>query len=373
MGRKANGEGSIHYRSGDGRWAASLSLGDGRRKHFLGKTRQEVATKLAAAQRSRQEGLPVTDDRLTAGRYLADWLETARSYLRPRTWTRYEELLRLHVLPAIGSMRLARVGPQELQALYGRALANGLSPTTVRQLHAVLHKSLKQAVAWGNVARNAADYVQQPRATRREMKTLTPGEVRRLFEAAEGTKLEALFVLAATSGMRQGELLGLRWEDVDLDTAKARVRRSLQRCRQGFVFAEPKSDRSRRQVLLADVAVSALRRHRVAQTEERLRRGPAWEDCDLVFTNASGRPIEVTNLTLRHFRPLLAKAGLPLIRFHDLRHTAATLMLAQNVNPKIVSEMLGHSQISITMDLYQHVTETMQREAARAIDAILRA
>lgn len=372
MGRRANGEGSVYQRKDD-RWAASMSLGDGRRKHFLGKSRHEVAAKLAAAQRSRQQGLPVPNDKLRAGEYLRDWLETARSYLRPRTWTRYEELLRLHALPAIGSMRLTRVGSQEVQMLYSRALAKGLSATTVRQLHAVLHKALKQAVGWGIVARNAADYVQAPRATRREMRVLNSEEVRRFIDAATGTRLEALFVLAVTSGMREGELLALRWKDVDLDSSKLLVRATLQRRRGEFAFVEPKTARSRRQVLLSELAVSALRRHRRRQAEERLRRGAERQDLDLVFANDVGGPIEVTNLTRRHYRPLLVAAGLPVIRFHDLRHTAATLMLAQNVNPKIVSEMLGHSQISITMDLYQHVTETMQRDAARAIDAILRA
>ena len=171
--------------------------------------------------------------------------------------------------------------------------------------------------------------------------------------------------------MRMGELLALSWRDVDLEGATLQVKATLQRTRDGFTFAEPKPARSRRQVALTIAAVASLKRHRVVQAEERLRLGIAWEENDLVFANEVGRPIEAANLRNRYFWRLLERAGLPRIRFHDLRHTAATLMLGQGVHPKVVSEMLGHSQISITLDLYSHVTPTMQREAAEAMDAAL--
>ncbi len=172
--------------------------------------------------------------------------------------------------------------------------------------------------------------------------------------------------------MRQGELLALRWRHVDLEARTVQVRATLQRADDGFTFAEPKTAHSRRQVALTKTAIVALRRHRGLQLEERLRLGTAWEDNDLVFANEVGRPIEATNLIRRSFHPLLERAGLPRIRFHDLRHTAATLMLGRSVHPKVVAEMLGHSQIAVTLDLYSHVTPTMQREATAALDAVLR-
>jgi integrase len=203
------------------------------------------------------------------------------------------------------------------------------------------------------------------------MATLSPEQARALLETAEGDRLEALYVLALSTGMRQGELLGLRWRNVDLDGGSLQVRATLQRTRDGFTFSEPKTARSCRQVTLTKQAVEALRGHRSRQVEERLQMGGAWEDNGLVFANEVGRPIEAGNLIRRSFHPLLERAGLPKGRFHDLRHTAATLALGKGVHPKIVAEMLGHSQIAVTLDLYSHVTPTMQRQAADALEAVL--
>lgn len=369
MAKRANSEGSI-YRRQDGRWCASVTLADGRRRSFYGKTRAEVGQKLILALKAQQDGMPIPGDRLTVGHYLQQWLESARPSLRPRTWTRHEQYVRLHAIPHVGKLPLARLGPQHLQRLYAEKLEAGLSPTSVAHLHAVLHRALVQATRWGLTARNVAALVSPPRVKRLEMRTLSPEQVNTLLEAARGDRLEALYVLAVTTGMRQGELLALRWRDVNLDAGTLQVTATLQQ--HSLALTEPKTVASRRQVLLTKAAIAALRRHRVAQTEERLRLGPAWEDSDLVFANEVGRPVDARNLMRRSFYPLLAKAGLPQVRFHDLRHTAATLMLAQGVHPKIASEMLGHSQVAITLNLYSHVTPTMQRQAVDAMDAILR-
>jgi integrase len=203
------------------------------------------------------------------------------------------------------------------------------------------------------------------------MKTLSPEQARTFLQAADGDPLEALYFLALTTGMRQGELLALHWRDVNLDASSLQVRGSLQRTEGGLTVMEPKTPSSRRQVALTRSAVDTLRQHRVAQTEERLRLGPAWEDSGLVFCNEAGRPIDATGMVARSFLRLLRRADLPRIRFHDLRHSAATLLLGQGVHPKIVSEMLGHSQIAITLDLYSHVTPTMQRQATEAMEAVL--
>jgi len=221
------------------------------------------------------------------------------------------------------------------------------------------------------VYRNVAELVTPPRAPRYEMQVLDVKQSRALLRAADGDRLEALYVLALTTGMRQGELLALRWRDVDFQSAALSVRGSLSRSSAGLTVVEPKTAGSRRHIPLGTIAVDALRRHRVSQAAERLLRGPGWMDNDLVFANEVGKPIEASNLRRRSFEPLLKKAGVPRIRFHDLRHSAATLLLSQGSHPKVVSERLGHSRVSITLDLYSHVTPTLQREAALAFDALM--
>ena len=370
MAKRANSEGSV-YRRADGRWVAAVSLEGGRRKFFYGKTRAEVSRQLVAALKARQDGLPLPAERQTVGQYLTAWLEdSVRSAVRQTTYENYSATLRKHVLPEIGSIRLARLSPQDLSRLYGRMLSRGLSARTVRLAHAILHKALAQAVRWNLVARNAADAVDPPRLSRHEPRILTPEQASRLMAVAKEDRLYALYVLALMTGLRQAELLGLRWSDVDLDAATLTVRQQAIRTSSGWGFTEPKTARGRRLVTLPALAVAALREHRREQARERLAMGAAWEDNDLVFTNQLGRPIEKQNLTRRSFRPLLERAGLPRIRFHDLRHSAATLLLQQGVHPKVVQERLGHSTISVTMDIYSHVMPTLQREAAQQLDRL---
>ena len=368
--RRANGEGSIYKRS-DGRWCATVSVDGGRRKSFYGRRREDVALRLATALKARQDGLPVVGEQETLEHYLTKWLEGVGPSLRYKTSERYGQVVRLHVLRILGRIRLGRLGPEHLQRLYAQCLKAGLAPGTVRQIHAVIHHALRDALRWGMVARNVATLVSPPRQQRREIQALSAEQVRLLLEAAQGDPLEALYVLAVTTGMRRGEVMALRWQDVDLERATVQVRGSLQPTRDGPRIVEPKTAQSRRQVALTQRAVDAIRQHRVRQAEERLRAGPGWEDHDLVFPCGTGRPLNPTSLR-RSFMPLVRRAGLPPIRFHDLRHTAATLMLVQGVHPKVASEMLGHSNIAMTLDLYSHVTPTMQRQAAEALDAVLR-
>jgi integrase len=369
MGKRANGEGSIHQRK-DGRWASSISVGRGKRQHFLGHSRAEVSKKLTSALDEQEKGTLVTGPRQTVRQFFMQWLNAVRPSLRPRTFVRYEQFVRLHVVPDLGTLTLTKLAPQHLQMLYTSRLDAGLSPTTVNHLHALIHKALSNAVRWGAVNRNVADLVDPPRASHFEIATLTGEQARTFLDAATGSRLEALFVLAVTTGMRQGELLGLRWRDVDLDAAMLQIRGSMQATPDGLRIMEPKTAGSRRQVALSKQPVDALRRHRVTQAAERLRIGAAWENNELVFATESGRPMTASGLR-RCFEPLLKRAGLPRMRFHDLRHTSATLLLGRGIHPKVVSEMLGHTRISTTLDLYSHVSMTMQQQAAEAFDAIL--
>lgn len=376
--RRGNGEGSL-VRLADGRWQARLSL-DGKRKAFYATTRAEAARKLTAATRDRDKGLPVVGEKETTGVYLTRWLEATQPTIRPRSWDRYEELTRLHIAPTLGKVPLARLTPDQLQALYAQKLAEGLSPATVVKVHVVLRRALAQAERWGLVARNVAALVDRPRVARQEMQTLSPEEARKLLATAAGPGGyerqwwggEPFYRLALSTGLRLGELLALRWAEVKLDDAALHVTATLQQrtSKAAPAFTEPKTGKSRRQVLLTAPAVDSLRRHRARQVEERLKLGSAWEDHDLVFPNSVGSPQEAS-IVRRSFQALLARAGLPDIRVHDLRHTAATLLLGRGVHPKMVSEMLGHASIAITLDLYSHVTPTMHREAATVMESVL--
>lgn len=366
--RRANGEGTVRQRA-NGLWECRVTVA-GQRRSVYGKTQREALERRSEALRAAARAVPRGRERQTVQAFLAGWLEGTRSRLRPRTWVRYEQLVRVHIVPSIGTLALAALSPQDVERLYAQRLRAGAAPFTVRHVHEVLHRALEQATTWGEIGRNPASLVQRPVAPRREMATFDESQARSLLAAIAEDRLEALYVVAITTGMRQGELLALRWSDVDLERTTAAVRRSLQRTPEGPVFTPPKSARSRRQVLLTPTAIAALRRHRIRQAEDRLAAGSAWDDQELVFANTVGRPLDGPTVT-KAFQAALVRANLPRIRFHDLRHTAATLLLGRGIHPKIVSEQLGHSQIAITLDLYSHVTPTMQRDAAAAIESML--
>jgi integrase len=368
MRKRANGEGSV-YRIADDCWRGVVSFPDGLRKYVRGRTQHEVLSKLADLRRLREEGAPMPRDRETFGDLAAEWLETARMAVRPRTWERYEQYMRVHAVPVLGKIPLAKLQPVHLQRLYTRKLASGLSPTTVHHLHMAIHRALHQAVRWALISRNVAELVDPPRMARKEMHVLNHDEAQQLLRTLAGDRLEALCVLAITTGMREGELLALRWRHVDLERGVLAVLGTAQRIRaEGLVIRETKTARSRRQVVLSATALAALGRHRVLQATERLRAGDRWEDLDLVFPNRVGRIQEATTLLQEEFYPLLERAGLRRIRFHDLRHTAATLMLSRGVHPKVASDVLGHSTVGITLDHYSHVSDAMHRDAARRMD-----
>jgi integrase len=371
MPKRGQGEGSIYQRS-DGRWTAVISLDNGKRKSFYSKTRKEVQDKLVIALRDQQQGLPMAPEKQTLSQFLGVWLtDSVKPTVRPRTIESYSQLVRVHIVPdAIGRRVLARLSPQDLQAFLNGMLAKGLSPRTVQYLHAIIRSALNQALRWGFVARNVATLVDSPRVRRPEIKPLTPEQARCFLEVAKDDRLAALYAVAIALGLRQGEALGLRWQDVDLDGAMLRVSLALQRVNGKLQLVEPKTDRSRRSVPLPPVAVVALRQHRVHQLEERLLAGERWQNNGLVFTTTIGTPLDGHNVT-RQFKMLMDKAGLPPIRFHDLRHTCASLLLAQGLSPRLIMETLGHSQISLTMNTYSHVMPALQREAADKMQELL--
>jgi integrase len=372
MDNRGRGEGTIYHRP-DGRWSAQLRLEYGQRKTLYGRTRAEVQIKLRQLLRDREQGVVVGAPSISLGKYLARWLdEAARLKVRPRTFTGYSLNVR-RLDPLIGRIRLGQLTPQAIQGAYARLLAQGLAPSSVRQAHVVLHSALRQAVRWGMVGRNAADGVIVPRTEPSEMATLTSEQLHLLFESTHGQSLHAVWVLLATTGLREGEALGLRWSDIDMEKATLVVRRALQRHGSaGLVMVEPKTARSRRTIHLSRIAVETLDEHRARQREMRLIAGASWRSDfgALVFCSRTGLPMSSSWLNVV-FKRELARAGLPRIRIHDLRHTAATLLLTRGVHPKVVQDMLGHSTVTLTLDTYSHVTPALHKEAADHMDALL--
>jgi integrase len=375
MGKRGNGEGSI-WRRKSGGWCAQYTVytSEGRKRRTLyGKTRQEVAAKLSKALADREGGLTFDAGSLTVGEYLARWLShSVRDTVSQKTYERYESIARVHLSPALGRIRLKTLTPDHVRGLYREKLDSGLAPRSVLHIHRTLSKALKQATDDGLIPRNAAASVKPPQARREEMQPLSRDQVRTFLDTVRGERMEALYVLAVTAGLRQGELLALKWEDVDLEGANPtlEVRRSLSETRGRRSFVSPKSGHVRL-LRLSWRAVSALRVHRKRQLEERVRKAGLWEDRGLVFPSEVGTPMSGRNL-YRAFKIRVKRASLPqTLRFHDLRHTCATLLLRQGVNPKFVQELLGHADISLTLNTYSHVLPDMGDAAASGMDAAL--
>ena len=388
--RRGNAEGSITlYKGKDGkpdRWCGRLTLPDGRRKAIYGATRADVAQRLTKALRDRDQGLrTVGDERQTLAAFLAGWLESKKHSLRsPRTWDRYEELMRLHVVPVIGKVQLARLSPQHIERVQARMLSEvdahgqpAYSPRTVGHVKTVLHTALEDALRKGLIQRNPTELVDAPHVPHREMQTWTPEQVRTFLATAEGDRLYTLYVLALSTALRQGELFGLRWADVDLERAEFTVTYARQRSklRGTRLDAEPKTANARRTLPLINTAglsaVEVLRAHRKRQAAERLAAGPAWQDNGLVFCNTIGGPLDPSNVDRHNFAPIVKRAGVPLIRFHDLRHSAATNLLAAAVPVEVVSRMLGHSDIATTLRFYRHVRRDELHAAAEVMGKLL--
>jgi integrase len=365
MARRGNGEGSIMQRD-DGRWMGRI-MWNGQRKAVYGRTRREVQQKLDKVKHDLSAGLPIPGERLTLKRYLADWHETVKPTLAPSSYFRYGDSIR-HITSVLGNVALSKLTPQQLQLAYAKKL-DELAPGTVSDMHTMLKQALNDAVRLNLLARNPCAYVKPPRAQHKEIHPLDEGQAMRFLEAVRGDRLEALYVLALTTGMRLGELLGLRWQDVDMARHTITVQQNMQRVRGlkgGFRPASPKTAHSKRTIALTEMAVDALRAHWQAHQLEGHRSA-------LVFcTRSGGHYHNPRIIATQWFNEHLDKAGLPHIyHFHTLRHTCATLLLSRGVNVKVVSELLGHSNISITLNIYSHVLPPMQQSAVTAMASLL--
>jgi integrase len=368
--KRANREGTI-YKRPNGTWAAQVTV-DGKRLTKYAKTQRECRQWLKETLGQIDQGLTAGVAKITLEQYLLRWLETVKSVLRPNTYLQYVQVCRDHIIPKLGKIRLRDLRPDHIQTLYSIKLDEGLSARSLETTHAILHKALKQALIWSLITRNPAELVRKPRRIRKEMRYWTADQVRQFLAAAKNNRLYALFYLAITTGLRQAELLGLMWSDLDQDKGTLSIQRQVYRVAgQGLVFTEPKTAAGRRSIVLSRADLDILKQHRTRQLEERLLAGSKWQEQNLIFTSRRGTPIDSSTMTCRDFADIINTANVPKIRFHDLRHTAATLMLQSGVHPKVVQERLGHADIKVTLNTYSHVLPSMQEDAAEKISKLI--
>lgn len=372
------------YRRGKQSWGIVADLsrdaaGKRRQKTLTVRgTKKEAEARLAQMLHELNTGTFVEPAKMSVAEYLKRWLsEYAAHNVARKTYERYDEIVRLHLIPAVGTHRLTGLKPLHIQEYYSAALRSGrcdgnggLSPQTVLHHHRILREALQQAVRWQLLARNPADAVEPPRSAKREMQVLDEEQTAKLLDVAKGSRLSMVIFLAVATGLRRGEILALRWEDIDLDGASLQVRRTLEQARGGLRFKEPKTERGRRLVALGPDAVETLRRHRLEQIKERLALGQSYKNSDLVCARLHGTPFDPSEVTAG-FAKLIRSLDLPRVRLHDLRHGHATHLLRLGIHPKVVSERLGHSGVGITLNTYSHILPGMQEDAALRLDRAL--
>ena len=376
--KRGNGEGSISKRK-DGRWWGRYTVhtpSGPKQKAVYGRTRADVAAKLRKAMADIDSGMFFDAGNVTLGEYLDRWIEDCMGPLvnqgrvEHSTYVRYAGIVRNHIKPTLGRKKLKDLGRVEVRRLYN-SKSKELAPRSVDYIHVTLQKALSQALKDDLIPRNVAEG-ERPRSSRnrKEVRALSPIQVRALLEAARGIRNEVLYAVAVHTGLRQGELLGLKWADIDLDSRRLSVRRALKVTDHGLDFGPPKNKASRIVLPLSKTAVAALRAHKARQDEERLQHGDFWNDHDLVFPNRVGKPLDHNNLYYREYKPLLQRSELgdEGFTFHSLRHTFATELFRQRKHPKVVQSLLGHSSITQTMDTYSHLLDDVDDDEVGGLD-----
>lgn len=367
---KKNGQnqGSITKRK-DGMYMAQLSV-EGKRVTKYFRTVREANSWRIETLHKIQCGLFYAGPKLTLAKYLDEWIISRKDSIKQKTLLQYKSIIDLHIKPILGTKNINEIKPADIQALYNSKISSGTGVRTVRLIHSVLHCALNHALKLGIIYRNPSDAIYKPKAIKNEMKILDENQVKSLLFAAKGKRLEALFKLAVTTGLREGEILGLKWSDLNWDTHQVNIQRQVQRVQKsGLVFSDPKTAAGRRMILLGPGTILSLKDHYKRQLFEREFMGNQWQDNDLIFPSTHGTPLDPSNL-LGQFKELLREANIPNIRFHDLRHTAASLMLRQGISIKVVQERLGHSDAGMTLNVYSHTIPGMQKEAAEKMDEI---
>jgi len=382
--RRGNNEGSI-YKRANGSWTGQVSVGHDletgkrKRKSFYGQTRKEVADKIAKVLQELQNGSYIEPTAITLGEWLTKWLVNyKKGQLKPLTYESYENLIQSHIEPGLGKIPLAKLQAHTLQSFYNAKLANGrkdgkggLSTRTVRYFHAIIREALEQATKEGLLSRNIADATNPPVIKNKPMHPLTESELLIFLESIKEDRLYAAYVVAAFTGLRRGELLGLCWDCVDLESGSITVKRSLIPLSSGLYLQEStKSKGGNRNIALTDDTLRELKAHKRRQAQDKLLMGKDYQNFNLCFCKEDGTYITPDTFT-SDFKKRLAKAGLPQIRLHDLRHGHATLLLQRGIPAKLVQERLGHSSIQMTLDLYSHVTPEMSKAASESLNGLL--
>lgn len=376
--KRGTGEGSIYFEKSRGVWVGAVSLGwdehgRRRRKRMYGSTAAEVREALLTVRSSAAAGVPIrADERLRVADWLSQWLEGIRPALRPATHASYASIVHRHVVPALGRVKLAKLAPVDVSRLLAAKLAEGLSATTVRYIRSILRIALVAAMREGLVVRNAASLATAPRPTHAEVYPLRPEEARAILETTATEPLYSLWLLALSTGMRRGELLGLQWQDIDFDAGWLTIRRTVTNGPTGAKFiGEPKTNAGRRKLALPSEAIDALRRHRVAQLEARLAAGSRWLDEGWVFASEIGTPLEPRDAS-RQFAEAAARAGITRRAWlHLARHSVASYLIASGAGVKAIQDQLGHVDVGTTLDIYGHLFDEARRDSADTLGRVL--
>jgi integrase len=368
--KRGNNEGSIYKRK-NGTWRALVTI-QGQRVTHTAKTKREGQEWIRKTLDEIDNGLLFESTVISLDTFMQDWLVSVEPSLRFNTFKQYKQVTLQHILPVLGKMRLRDVKPEHIQRLYNFLIINGSSHRTVQLAHSIFHRALVTAVKLGMISRNPADATSPPKPKKKEMRFFDENQIHKLLITAETTKdrFSALYHLAISTGMRQGELLGLKWSDIDWEAGSLQIKRQVTRKEGGLNFSQPKTKSGIRRIDLGNQTLSILKEHQKKLFDEMIKAGEKWHDLDLVFPSNIGTIMNRNNLR-RKYIGLLKKANLPELRFHDLRHTAASLMLNHNVPVIIVSKRLGHAQPSITLDVYGHLIPAKQKEVASLMDELL--
>jgi integrase len=367
--RRGNGEGCLYHKP-NGSWRALVTL-QGRRLTHTFKTRGEAQVWIRQTLEQIDNGMTYVSVKRTLAEHLNTWIENEKPVLRPSSWIHYEQLVRMYIIPNLGNVALRDLRVEHVQAFYSRLIKQNVGITTIRKVHHVLHHAVNLAVESGVLIRNPVSFAHPPKKSVKEMKILDESEASRFLISIIGHRWEALFRLEVVTGMRQMEVLGLKWDDLDWLRQTIKVERQLVRPDgTGVKFLAPKTRSGKRVIDLDEITIQIFRNHYERQQAERLAAGDKWQEYGLIFTCSVGTPIDSSHLR-REFYKLLENAGLPRIRFHDLRHTAASLMLNHGVPAIVVSKRLGHARVSITEDVYGHLVPGMQAEAAKLISDLV--
>lgn len=374
--RDKNSGGKVLWIASQNRWRAQYTDANGKRRQVTSaipgrKGERECTKRRDAAVAAVKAGLDVGTAAQKLDAYLTSWIRGKARSLRPRSHQRYSGIVTKYLAPHLGSLTIGKLTTGRIDKLYDDLDAQGVGAATVEYTHRVLHSALSDAVRRRAIPWNPADHASVQRSSRRAIHPFTPDETTRLLDGIRGHELEVLIILALRTAMRLGELLGLRWSDVNPSTRLIGIERTLYKVGPEHVTGPPKSGKARA-VAVTDDTLAMLAAYRLRRAEALLRIGHRVTDDNLVFLTDAGEPFDGQHLTERRFRPLLRSLDLPSRRFHDLRHSAATLMLAAGVHVKVVSEMLGHADITTTMNVYGHVSPTMQEGAASALEAVTR-